>query len=114
MKKRFFTILFILACWTSYSDLTSGSLPAGQASATRPSMKESRQSRPVEKAAINFQRITVEPGDTLLSVTERMNEQQTSIEQVLKDFSILNPSADPNHLQIGSTYAFPYYDKKAN
>jgi hypothetical protein len=104
MKKRFFTILFIMACWTSYVDLSSGSLPAGQAA------------QPVtpaasEKSAVAFQRVTVAPGDTLLSITERINEKQPSIEKTLKDFAVLNPSVDPNHLQIGKTYAFPRYDK---
>ncbi|MDN3955397.1 LysM peptidoglycan-binding domain-containing protein [Sporolactobacillus laevolacticus] len=103
MKKRFFTILFIMACWTSYVDLTSGSLPAGQAAQPVKTV--------TEKAAVPYQRITVAPGDTLLSITEKINENEPSIERVLKDFAVLNPSVDPNHLQIGETYAFPNYDK---
>jgi len=105
IKKRFFTILFIMMCWTSYADLSSGSLPAGQAAA------EPARPAASEKAAIAYQRVTVAPGDTLLSITERINENQQSIEKVLKDFAVLNPSVDPNHLQIGKTYAFPSYDQ---
>ncbi|MCL1630390.1 LysM domain-containing protein [Sporolactobacillus sp. CPB3-1] len=109
MKKRFFTILFIVACWTSYADLTSGSLPAGHA-------ELSRQTTPAssESAAVPYQRVTVKPGDTLLSVTERINSTQISIEKTLKDFSLLNPNVDPNHLRIGETYAFPRYDSAAS
>lgn len=103
MKKRIFTILFLIACWTSYTDLTSGSLPAGQAQTPAQS---------AEKAAVPFQRITVAPGDTLLSIAERINKSQPSIDNVIKDFSVLNPSVDPNHLQIGRAYAIPFYDRQ--
>ncbi|MCO7175707.1 LysM peptidoglycan-binding domain-containing protein [Sporolactobacillus kofuensis] len=106
MKKRFFTIIFILACWTSYVDLTSGSLPTGQAAQTTAQISE--------KATVAYQRITVSPGDTLLSITERINESEPSIEEILKDFAVLNPSVNPNHLQIGKTYAFPSYSKANN
>ncbi|GGL40105.1 LysM peptidoglycan-binding domain-containing protein [Sporolactobacillus putidus] len=103
MKKRIFTLLILIVCWTSYTDLTSGSLPAGTAA------KTSAQS---VNAPLSFQKITVAPGDTLLSVAERINKTSPSIDQVIKDFAILNPSVDPNHLQIGRAYAFPYYDRQ--
>lgn len=107
MKKRIFTILFLIACWTSYQDLTSGSLPAGKtaessaAQASAPAVQET--------AAAPYQRVTVVPGDTLLSITERLSSKPADISKVLHDFSVLNPSVDPNHLKIGQTYAFPVY-----
>ncbi|MDD9147563.1 LysM domain-containing protein [Sporolactobacillus sp. CQH2019] len=106
MKRRIFTLLFLIACWTSYTDLTSGSLPAGTAAHASAASAQS------VKVQIPSQRITVAPGDTLLSVAERINKTSPSIDQVIKDFAILNPSVDPNHLQIGRTYAFPYYDRQ--
>ncbi|RYM02221.1 LysM domain-containing protein [Sporolactobacillus sp. THM7-7] len=105
MKKKVFTILLLLVCWTSYADLTTGTLPSGQ--------KTDFSVPGSEKAAVPFKRITVEPGDTLLSITERINEGDVSIDQVMDDFTILNPSADPNHLQIGKSYAFPDYDDQS-
>ncbi|TGA99603.1 hypothetical protein E4665_04575 [Sporolactobacillus shoreae] len=108
MKKRIFTILFLVACWTSYSDLTSGSLPAGKTVATT-----AIQNQVKEKSAVPFQRITVAPGDTLLSVTERISNQVPPITDVINNFSILNPSVDPNHLQIGKVYSFPVYSQKS-
>lgn len=104
VKKRIFTILFLIACWTSYQDLTSGSLPAGKTTAASSSQPPAQ-----ETAAVPFQRITVAPGDTLLSITERTNSRQPDISKVISDFSVLNPSVDPNHLKIGQTYAFPVY-----
>jgi hypothetical protein len=103
MKRRIFTILFLIACWTSYQDLTSGSLPAGKTAAS------SSQPPAQETAAVPFQHVTVAPGDTLLSITERTSSRQPDITKVISDFSILNPSVDPNHLKIGQTYAFPVY-----
>lgn len=103
MKKRIFTILFLIACWTSYADLSSGSLPAGQAEQTSVTSRE--------QAAIPFRRVTIAPGDTLLSVAERINRSEPDIDRLMKDFAALNPSVDPNRLQIGETYAFPDYNK---
>ncbi|WP_026039100.1 type IV pilus assembly protein FimV [Sporolactobacillus vineae] len=104
MKKRIFTILFLIACWTSYQDLTSGSLPAAGTT-------EAANSQPAaqETAAVPYLRVTVSPGDTLLSITERASSRQPDISQVIRDFSTLNPSVNPNHLKIGETYAFPVY-----
>ncbi|WP_193437422.1 hypothetical protein [Sporolactobacillus pectinivorans] len=104
MKKRIFTILFLIACWTSYADLTSGSLPAGKTVAT------AVPNQIKERAAVPFQRITVAPGDTLLSITERISKKAPAIDTVINNFSILNPSVNPNHLKIGETYAFPCYN----
>ncbi|RYL91600.1 LysM peptidoglycan-binding domain-containing protein [Sporolactobacillus sp. THM7-4] len=102
MKKKFFIIVFLIACWTSYADLTSGSLPSEPKTVT--------SAPAVERAAVPFQRVLVKPGDTLLSITERINKTEPPIERMIKDFTVLNPSVDPNHLQIGKTYAFPVYD----
>ncbi|RYL90422.1 LysM domain-containing protein [Sporolactobacillus sp. Y61] len=104
MRRRIFTILFLIACWTSYTDLTSGSLPGGQQ--VRENAGSTRQT------AIPYKNIMVTPGDTLLSVIERVNQSVPDISQVMQDFTRLNPSVDPNHLQIGRTYAFPVYDQK--
>jgi hypothetical protein len=103
VKKRIFTILFLIACWTSYQDLTSGSLPAGKNEAA------TNQPQAQETAAVPYLRVTVSPGDTLLSITERVSSRQPDINQVIHDFLTLNPSVDPNHLKIGETYAFPVY-----
>ncbi|MFT8317521.1 MAG: hypothetical protein ABF651_04520 [Sporolactobacillus sp.] len=109
IKKRIFTIIFLIACWTTYSDLTSGSLPAGAVD------NGSAQPAAAEHAAIVSKQITVNPGDTLLSISEQINQtDEPSIDQVLKDFSTLNPSANPNHLEIGKNYAFPYYEGEQN
>lgn len=106
MKKRIFTILFLIACWTSYQDLTSGSLPAGK---TADSAAQASAPAVQVTTASPYQRVTVAPGDTLLSITERLSSKPADISKVLRDFSVLNPSVNPNHLKIGQTYAFPVY-----
>ncbi|MFT8362117.1 MAG: LysM domain-containing protein [Sporolactobacillus sp.] len=102
-KKSVFTIIALIACWTTYSDLSSGSLPAS--SAEEPEI----QTASAERAAIAYKAIKVSPGDTLLSISERINKDEPAIDKLVRDFSTLNPSVDPNHLEIGKTYAFPCY-----
>lgn len=101
IKRKVFTLLFLAACWTSYHDLTAGSLPA--------SGETHHTGQTAEQAAVPFKSVTIQPGDTLLSVAEQLNEADIPVSRIISDFKLLNPSVDPNHLRIGETYAFPFY-----
>ncbi|QHS22775.1 LysM peptidoglycan-binding domain-containing protein [Virgibacillus sp. MSP4-1] len=52
---------------------------------------------------------TVQPGDTVLSISENLNKDPVEIQKLLKDFQTLNPEVNPNEIQIGETYFFPKY-----
>ncbi len=99
MKK--ITVIFIscLILYTSYLDLTRGTL----------NMLESSSTNHVG-ADIAFQTVTIQPGETVLSALEKLNGTlPVSIEQAIQDFKTLNPSIDPMMIQAGHTYKFPLY-----
>lgn len=102
MKKAILYTILFLVCWTSYADLTTGVLPSGT---------KIKSQTTVPRASVQYKTITVSPGDTLLSIVERLNSRVPSIDQVTKDFESLNPHVSSNNIQIGKTYAFPVYEK---
>ncbi|MFT8871026.1 MAG: LysM domain-containing protein [Sporolactobacillus sp.] len=107
IKGKLLAAVVVVACWTTYSDLTSGTLPQDENG-------ETAQAIGIERATIAYKTVKVEPGDTLLSICERINSGEPNIEQLAKDFALLNPSADANHLKVGQMYAFPYYGNMKN
>ncbi|MRH43108.1 hypothetical protein GH741_10465 [Aquibacillus halophilus] len=54
---------------------------------------------------------TVIPGDTVLSIVEEFNEEQSSVQmnQIIQDFQILNPDVDPHQIKPNMDYLFPVY-----
>ncbi|WEG14256.1 hypothetical protein PU629_07800 [Pullulanibacillus sp. KACC 23026] len=112
MKKWLLIIVLAVIGWTSFSDLTHGTLPLIKPM-TSPlsdaSSSQTTQTTPAPSSSTVTTK-TVEPGDTVLSIEEQLNGEKTlSITQVLKDFKDLNPSVDPNHIQIGKAYKFKLY-----
>ncbi|GAA0482515.1 hypothetical protein GCM10008986_04270 [Salinibacillus aidingensis] len=55
---------------------------------------------------------TVKPGETVLSISENLNEEPVEIRTLLDDFQTLNPEVNPNEIQIGETYFFPKYSNE--
>ena len=97
MKKLFIIAIFAVVGWTSYYDMTKGTLAFIGSNETKAS-----------EPAIPFQTVHVQPGDTVLSLYEKLNPSSTyDIDQVLRDFKKLNHGVDPNHIQIGKTYRIP-------
>lgn len=115
MKKKLLIIaILLLVSGTSYYDLTHGTLSLffNPAPATVQA-KESPTSNPVPVQTTKM--VLVQPGDTVLSIEEKLNPKTTlSIINVIEDFKKLNPSVDPNHIQIGHSYKFKLYSKKGN
>lgn len=107
MKKLLFIALFGLIGWTSLYDLTNGTLSLILTS--KPQAAVAQTTAQVTSAPQSTT-IVVKPGDTVLSIEERLNPKQAlSIANVLSDFKKLNPSSDPNHIQIGQSYQFKVY-----
>ena len=74
-----------------------------------------QQEQPLNKADIinsEIAHIKIEPGDTVLSITEEVNNdlQSLDINKIIADFQKLNPGADPKSLIPYSFYYFPLYN----
>lgn len=103
MKKLTVIIISCLILYTSYLDLTRGTLNMLEPSSTH-----------VEEE-IAFRTVTIQPGETVLSALEKLNGTlPVSIEQAIQDFKALNPKIDPMMIQAGHTYKFPIYSLKNN
>lgn len=101
--KRFLTgcsillILYVIAY-----DLKIGTLPQAQ-----PVNAEIQIN---EKSKGKYKTYQAVPGDTLISVVEKLNpDGGFTITQMIKDFKSLNPGVNPENIQLGKTYKFPLY-----
>lgn len=59
-------------------------------------------------------KIKYERGDTILSISERLNENnfsQISVEKIIADFLQVNPGTELHSLEVGKYYYFPIYEK---
>jgi hypothetical protein len=106
MKKTIINIFIILLLVSIYKDLTLG---------TDISHNIKREDNPTEgldKQAFDILKVKIEAGDTVLTVMEKINPSLSdlNIEQIMEDFSLLNPNIDPNHLQSNRFYFFPKYN----
>lgn len=112
MKKLLAIAIFGLIGWTSLYDLTNGTLSLILTSKPQAAAAQTT----VQPASVQASTsVVIKPGDTVLSIEEKLNPKQTlSIATVLADFKSLNPSVDPNHIQIGQTYQFKLYPSKGN
>ncbi len=63
------------------------------------------------KSKLTVVQVRVQRGDTILSVTEKVNHQlpELDIEQMITDFKTINPNIDPYQLQPETIYYFPVY-----
>jgi hypothetical protein len=101
--------LAVLVVYTIYYDLQYGTVPRTSHAAE---MQDHTQPRQHQKQQMPSEKVKVRPGDTVLSIDEKVNGNGSApIEKVVRDFKKLNPGADINEIQIGETYKFPVYDK---
>ncbi|WP_050615786.1 LysM peptidoglycan-binding domain-containing protein [Bacillus testis] len=101
MKRLVFLGLALLFIYSSYIDLTKGTLPRKS-----PSSVETKETM----ASIPYIEVEVQPGDTLLSIMEdQEGTLNKPIETIMADFEKLNSGVSPRELQIGKTYKFPAY-----
>jgi hypothetical protein len=116
-------LLFISFCFTLfiiYFDLTTGTLPASHppASTGEPASHPPAStgepavpaSQPASAPSAAYKEITMQPGDTLLSIVEKeKGESNHPIETIISDFQSLNEGLKPENMQIGKTYKIPVY-----
>lgn len=107
MRKTIITIVIILFFISIYKDLTIGT-PIS----TNINQKKDNSVTAVNNNSFDIVKIKINPGDTVITVIERLNPELNSfdIELLLKDFSELNPNADPNALMVNRYYFFPKYN----
>ena len=108
MKKLLLFISFCFILFIIYFDLTTGTLPASQSTATpvQPSVPVNKPQSP----SMAYKEILIKPGDTLLSIIEKDKEAKNQpIEEIISDFQSLNEGLQPENMQIGKTYKIPIY-----
>ncbi|HEU5138773.1 MAG TPA: hypothetical protein VFT51_02290 [Bacillales bacterium] len=98
--------LAVLVVYTIYYDLEYGTLPHTSKAATVETHKQQ------DKPKIPSRKIKAKPGQTVLSIVEKLNgSNPVSIQKVVHDFEKLNPDVEASQIQIGKTYRFPIYHK---
>lgn len=106
-------LAFLMICFITfivYYDITSGTLPQKNSTELNaPSLPVNQTDR---KGELNYYKITMKPGDTLLSIIEREEGSLTQpIETIVTDFQELNEGLKPEQMQIGKSYKIPAYHK---
>lgn len=98
--------LFIIICllfWVIYQDLARSPLLQGLPNAEQ-------RFATAQISTYTAIRMQAEPGDTLLSLAEKINGNRSiDIEKLIKDFKTLNPDAPDTVLTFGQYYEFPLY-----
>ncbi|PLT34690.1 LysM peptidoglycan-binding domain-containing protein [Bacillus sp. V5-8f] len=90
-----------------YFDLTTGTLPSTAILTVEKTIDYPQHSA---KTFMPYKEITIEPGDTLLSIVEREEGSlEVSIENVIADFQKLNNGLKPEDMLIGEKYKIPLY-----
>ncbi|WP_458354871.1 hypothetical protein [Peribacillus frigoritolerans] len=109
MKRLLLFISFCFTLFIIYFDLTTGTLPASHppAPTAEPAVPASKSASAPSAA---YKEITMQPGDTLLSIVEKeKGESNHPIETIISDFQSLNEGLKPENMQIGKTYKIPVY-----
>ncbi|WP_247747496.1 hypothetical protein [Alkalihalobacillus sp. BA299] len=104
-------LIVIIACYSLYYDLTTGTLPKVNDSSTTKAPQENQVNIAIEEEALPAQEVVVENGYTVLSIVEHLHEGPVpaSIQQIIYDFQELNPGVTADKIQVGKTYLFPLY-----
>lgn len=76
--------------------------------------KEVEKTTPKNSVDIAFKaiKVKVQPGDTVLSLMEKVNNYELDnldIDKIIADFKQLNPLVNPYDLKINHYYYFPVY-----
>ncbi|WP_062046345.1 hypothetical protein [Bacillus sp. JCM 19034] len=109
-----FSALFIFL-YSTYYDLTIGTLPNGLSTLSSEEVLEhdGDLEEDPEVSVITqepYERIRVQPGQTVLSVVEHLHTGPipATIQEIIYDFKELN-GIEPEEMQIGQEYLFPLY-----
>jgi hypothetical protein len=104
-----FAILFFII-YIIYYDMSIGTLPIVNGEGTTEQVIEVSATE-VQSSPLPFQTVEIKAGDTLLSITEELNQDRKdiSIMTIIKDFEKINPGVEANSLKIGEVYKIPMY-----
>lgn len=103
----------LIVIYSMYYDLTIGTLPSVEADP--PLINEQLiVPKQVDKKTANllYTLIEINPGDTVLSIQEQLNDDvplPVSIQQIVSDFIEFNNGIKPEQIQVGKSYKFPLY-----
>ncbi|WP_070120658.1 hypothetical protein [Bacillus marinisedimentorum] len=108
MKRFLLAGCACLVFYIIYFDLTTGTLPAN----TVPAVHTAAAGKSGDDLDIQYQNRVVKPGDTVLSVVEKIHggTSPVPIDEIISDFEALNPNGNLAALHIGKTYRFPFYE----
>jgi len=106
LLKRLCLYLFIILLSISiYKDVTGGLFTSEH----KPTLEHIK----LNHLNASIIKIKVEPGDTVLSITEQINDftdTPLNLQQILTDFKHYNPNINPNDLHVNEFYYFLKYD----
>ncbi|KKI88596.1 hypothetical protein WQ54_30860 [Bacillus sp. SA1-12] len=111
MKRLFVFLLMTFLCYIVYYDFQVGTLPA-LSMAQLPPVSEKEQKIKEEPASIPYFEVKIKQGDTVLTIIEKHhNGLPASIEEIIKDFEVLNSDVKAEEILPGETYRFPNYEQ---
>lgn len=107
IRNMFIYLMVLLLALSLYKDLTIGTTPFNE-NKLQPIEQTNLKKVENKLSVVEFR---VQPGDTVLSVTEQLNHQLVALDvtQIISDFKTINPHTDPYQLQFNTTYFFPVY-----
>ncbi|MBP3951261.1 hypothetical protein [Bacillus suaedae] len=117
MKRIAGIFIILIFLYSTYYDLTIGTLPSEISKASEPENEQKVSVESTEEDTMTeepmsepFQAVTVEPGNTVLSIVEHLHEgpYPATIQDIIYDFKELN-GIEPEEMQIGEEYLFPLY-----
>ncbi|GLH64939.1 LysM domain-containing protein [Parageobacillus sp. G301] len=109
MKKAIRAFVLCLAIYIIYHDVTTGTLIVSTKATAAPEHTTDGKIN----VHIPYQTVTVQPGDTLLSIMEELQNGPipVPIDKAIADFEALNPGKKAQTLQIGKKYKIPIYKR---
>jgi len=107
MKRLLFCFITLWLVVSLYKDLTEGTSPFNDSKLNH---VEQTYSKDLENKS-SVQAVRVRPGDTILSITEQINDPLAGldIKQIIIDFKNVNPRTDPYQLETDAVYYFNKY-----
>ncbi|WP_137743845.1 hypothetical protein [Robertmurraya siralis] len=109
MKRLFILLLIVATIFSIYYDLSKGTLPMAIETNT-----SAQSEMPTNwQSSISYFDKEVQSGETVLSIIEKQlnGPIPVPIDEITKDFRILNNGTEANKIQIGKIYKFPDYSK---
>lgn len=100
VKKTVIYIIIILLIFSLYNDFTRGT-------------DFTNETHSLYINDIKVVERKIQPGDTILSVSEQINGsalENLSVEKIINDFYVVNPNTKKYKLNINEYYYFPFYN----